>query len=217
MKKIFLILLVSIIYNCNTFPKQLEKPSSKDSSILAVSINMKAQIGPQILSPTKVFFILLNEKDDLTKGTNYIASNYAEDDIAYLIDAKPGRYVVAAAEYDKASVKTGGKYSEFEFFNKEAISATEIKVKPGEFSFMGIISLQNKVESLKSIQANGDDAQKHYSKLLNDFAKEYTGLIIDNIQNSSLNNASNTASDRDAAIRKSKENLKETGWLSILK
>lgn len=98
-----------------------------------------------------VYFIRLENDQDLYNAEYCIQSNYKAGDQVYLLNAKPGRYsVVGCNRIQSGTVYTSS--SEYTtIFSKEIIELAQIFVPEGEMVFMGEYIID------QSIDINEDD------------------------------------------------------------
>ena len=145
-------------------------PVNNNSSILAISINVKQPIPLFTSNIQTVYFIKLDKRSNIVSYNTVIKSNYNNKECIYLLNAEPGRYAaIAAFEKDAPSQpdwqnrgSRASSYNSF-YFSTDIIKLSEVEVMPGEISFMGSFTLQ-KPWSISF--SNADEAQLHFSGLL---------------------------------------------------
>ena len=125
---------------------------------IGISVNTRAPIKAFTDNPHMVYFIKVDNDEDLYTQSNFIRSNYAKDGQIYLLNAKPGRYAVVGC-YIKKRVGMVTEYTTF--FPKELIKLTEVTVAPGTTAFMGeyVIDMSVGLE-------DADECQRHYCQII---------------------------------------------------
>jgi len=137
-------------------PLPLEAPDPGRGVVgVRIKVIPPAKMGSN--SADAVYFVRVVEDGDRFDAESLIHSNYSKGQHAYLLNAKPGRYVAVGCEIDMGS--GGGRGSVV--FSKEGIRQTEIEVAAGSIVFMGEIEAQS---STKTSEA--DEAQAHYLRLI---------------------------------------------------
>ena len=162
MKKMVLVLSIGLmVLGCASLPETMKKRDDAEKSIIGVSVVTKAPIAIFKDVNTRVFFIKVEKKDQMFKGTDLRAGNFQKGNYVYLVNAEPGMYVVVASNFEKK----GQVYHTY--FNKEAISATLMEVRPADIAFMGEITTRNEA-SLSGIFLNniGKRRMRHRSIII---------------------------------------------------
>ncbi len=166
MKNLSVTILIFLInIGCKTALPQL--PVNDQSSIIGISINIMQPLSIFTSHPKAVYFVRM-EDDDIINQNNLISSNYYKDDIIYLLNARPGRYIAVAAFEETISPsndeneKSRTMYNSF-YFPYNLIKMTEVELMPGDIAFMGTITVK-KPWSLSF--SNPDEAQLYYCRLL---------------------------------------------------
>jgi hypothetical protein len=203
------------------------KPADPQRSAIGISADMRA-LGFHY-SCDQVYFIKVDEGEDLyTQGT-LIQSNYTKGGQIYLLNAKPGRYaVVAIVDFKKmiipaSSAPSSGfsisftprsDYSYTTFLPKNVIKLTEVTVAPGTIAFAGkyVVNANMGFE-------DADDAQLHYFQLVAPGAKidfismGFSGRIY---YRGSLHMEHRDKQAENEFLNNALENLKNTAWADII-
>jgi len=152
----------------------LEAPDSA-RGVIGVSIRIvpPAKIGSS--AAEVVYFVRVGKEEDLLGAEFVLKSNHHKGDRAYLLNAKPGRYVAVACYYQPGGALGAGDYNTY--FSANLIKLSETEVRAGEVVFMGEMRVQS---STKMNEA--DSAQQHYWQLVSPenarkggFARTMTG------------------------------------------
>ena len=163
LKNVLITIVLAGIAGCATTPPPPPLPPAIDSeqrSIIGISLEVRAPIKAFSNNPDAVYFVKIDEEADLFTKGNFILSNYYRDGQAYLLNAKPGRYVAVAC-YRKVS-PLGQKSSNYTtFFSKELIKLTDVTVNPGEVAFMG----EYVIDSSAGLN-EADSAQLQYAQII---------------------------------------------------
>ena len=104
-----------------------------------------------------VYFVRVEADTDRFAAENVIPSNYSKGTHVYLLNAKPGRYVVVGCLFTMQAGGGDGKV----MFAQPDIARTEVEVVPGKLVFAGDIDTSS---STKTEAA--DPAQSHYLRLI---------------------------------------------------
>ena len=139
--------------------------SPLDPNMSVVGLSLK---GGGAFPPTEVYFIRLQDGQDIAAGTQIRVSNYwmntdLDQRQFYLVNTEPGRYLAVACSKEGRGHWTDA--TEVTFFRKHAIGMTEIVVGAGEIGFMGEYDLSYPFFALL-YQNDPDEAQLHYQKLM---------------------------------------------------
>ncbi|HPA73527.1 MAG: hypothetical protein KBA61_03540 [Spirochaetes bacterium] len=212
MKKMVLVLSIGLmVLGCASLPETMKKRDDAEKSIIGVSVVTKAPIAIFKDVNTRVFFIKVEKKDQMFKGTDLRAGNFQKGNYVYLVNAEPGMYVVVASNFEKK----GQVYHTY--FNKEAISATLMEVRPADIAFMGEITTRNEASLsgifLNNIGEKADEAQKHYHTLLNTMGIVNLGFIY----SGKLESRNVDAQVQQRFINDAREVFKQSEWEDIIK
>src|SRR5262245_52144477 len=86
------LVVTTLLTGCVQIPKMTEP----NGSALAVDLSLKAPLGPFSGKATQVFFARIDNADGILQQL-IVRSNYTQGSRAYLLNARPGTYVVVAA------------------------------------------------------------------------------------------------------------------------
>lgn len=144
------------------------------------SIAVEIKVG--MSRAIQAFFVRVEDEVDLFEAEYVLPSNYSSKKQIYLLNAKPGRYVVVAARASKQqgfTTQTNDAY-----FDMEMIRQTEVEVVPNSVVFLGEISA--KYADQKQMK-DADAAQAHYFRVIDPraasrgaFARAYLGNKVAN-------------------------------------
>ena len=185
--------LGTVAASCST-----QGPAAKlpDSGAIGVVVEKR---WPKHTSPAensnKVYFIRLRGIEELKTQTELFHSNFHRDGQVYLLNAKPGRYVVVAASdtiinpgiakgqnplrgLDEYKVSTT-------YFDEALVKRTELLVRANQFVVAG-----NYVVTLKNAVNFGDKVQRHFYKVINSTITGPYGHPIIDQDNSDTSRAS---------------------------
>jgi hypothetical protein len=161
-----------------------------------------------------VYFVKVNEEEDLYYAGHYIQSRFSENDQVYLLNAKPGRYAAVACLVREVVPMTPSK-ERTTFFSKEVIKLTEVEVPPGTIKFMG----QYVVNQVVSFE-EADDAQINYFQLIAPGAKTgVSGALLSPGKYYHPGSLHEKKFDKEAEItflNNALLHLKDTGWVNII-
>lgn len=193
---IFALLLVglgAVLTSCSQ-----QRPATKINAVGAIGIVVErrwaADASPAEVSD-KVYFIRLRDNEKLNKQQELFHSNFHRDGQVYLLNAKPGRYVVVAAS--DTVVKPGttkgldtlrglDDYKVYTtYFNEALVKRTELLVRPDQFVVAGnyLVKMENAVNF-------GDKIQRHFYKVVNSTITDPYGAPIIDQDNSDASRAS---------------------------
>ncbi len=143
-----------VVAGCAT-PLPPTPPITPDRSIVAIALTVRypVKLGPAPKARI-VHFIRVDDEEGHLFADATILSNYVDDNYAYLLNARPGRYAAVA-------VDTAGGSALLTYLPKEVIERTQISVGPSEVVFMGEFVID------AAIGLDGaDPAQLHYHSIL---------------------------------------------------
>ncbi|TFH38445.1 MAG: hypothetical protein E4G96_10470 [Chrysiogenales bacterium] len=174
MKYFLPLFLFLSITGCITLPKNLRTPDSAESAVIGVSIRT---VTLRIFKNRQnvVYFVKLDGPEEGVIGSRVFPANFVKGDHAYLVNARPGRYVAVASVFFQSE----NSYNSF--FDRETIQSTAVDAGPGDFIFMGSLSVGNHLKSLyQNIERHGDREQLHYYNLLKPvmYGTFYTGSLL---------------------------------------
>lgn len=225
MKEIYTILSVLFIAGCASMPiPRMEDPQT---SVIGIQIETQAPVGIFSHKPDRIFFVRIDNEDDITQNL-VIPSNFAKDGRIYLLNARPGKYAAVAAFRSQAGLPfapapqpgisvsvTVGKTGYTTYFSKELIEATKINVVPGEVVFMGSYVVKQSVGL-----ENAEPIQNHYANLLAPGSSKsgFGHLLSGDYHYRGMTGEAKRDSDaRTEFIKKARGDLAEGGWEPILK
>ena len=174
----------------------------------------------------KVYFVRLGENTKLEKQTELFHSNFRRGRQVYLLNAKPGRYVVVAVS--EALAKPGitkgldplSELDQYEvvttYFNKALVMKTEVKVAPERIVVVGdfVVWMENGI-------AFGDKTQRHFYQVVNPTVVDpYGSPIIASVENAANRGSlKDNRSGRNAEMRflqAAKKDLADSDWLRLV-
>lgn len=195
------VLLAALAAACASTPAP--GPAGADSAVLAVRIRTLSKSDGAWGSPQTVHFVRLeNAKADFGKVRQVVPSNYTQGNIAYLLDAAPGRYYAVAC-----TEKVQGKeYSSF--FSRELIGRTGTDVSPGAFAFMGD-AIVHVIRSSRSIEP----VQRHYIHVIEpDWTRRNLATQIFARSRVFLGNDYEYRREEPDVVARAHAHLAESGW-----
>jgi hypothetical protein len=140
------------------FPYHTRQPI--DASAVAVGISMRkveALFGP--FPVRRVYFVRLEEREDILKQDRFIYSDASSNGYVYLMNTQPGRYAAVAFSLPAPA-------SEFSrdlyLLPKALIQQTVTTVAPGTIGYLGDYSLG--VSGM--LKVGSDSIENHYASLL---------------------------------------------------
>lgn len=138
--------LVPLLASCS---RPGPPPRSGNSGAIGIMVETGRADGKgQPLNSDKVYFIRLRENTELRKQTELYHSNFREGGQVYLLNARPGRYVVVAASVFRtqpgaptALDRVDATYDNYRidttYFDEALVLQTTVAVRPDEFSVAG--------------------------------------------------------------------------------
>lgn len=176
-------------------------PLSEESSAIGLLMERqwKARTGLNTY-PHTAYFIRLTGKGKLTTQSELYHSNFHKDGQIYLLNAKPGRYVVVAVSDPLIKLGTRvafnplGELDEWEvyttYLNEDSILKTEVEVKPGSFTVMGSFLVE-----MEHAISYGDKAQRYFHLVVDQTVVDpYGNPIVD--PDNSVASRANLVKDR---------------------
>jgi hypothetical protein len=214
-KMLSLCILVAflILFSCaGTKP-----PALIDSERAAIGICVKTSPPVSIFGAEcadMVYFIKVNDVEDLGSAEYCIQSNYKKGDQIYLLNAKPGRYSVVASYLVKSTpLAPTVKYTTI--FAKDIIELAQKDVQPGKMVFMG----EYIINQSSGISDDADDAQLHYIQII--APGESTGWLGgvfsgQNYYEGSLNEEKCDKQTEYMFLKNAKKQFDGTGWVALI-
>ncbi|MCP4591697.1 MAG: hypothetical protein GY842_13235 [bacterium] len=136
-----------------TFPR----PDPQRGSI-GVTVH-STTFQPSNILASEVYFAPFEDDEDKFAAEYVMPSNHFDKGQFYLLNARPGRYVVVAARFmwrkPPSTVRA--------FFSRAVIQQMEVTVRPGTMVFAGDLLV---TASPTSNMGNADPAQAHYYRLI---------------------------------------------------
>ncbi len=165
-------------------------PLSEDSAAIGIRVETHWIGGSGVTEyPDKVYFIRLHGDGALGTQRDAVPSNYRKGRQVYLLNAKPGRYVVVASSnaYGRTGTRRSldalsglGDYEVYTTYYDEAlIQKTAVEVKAGGFAVVGSFV----VEMDREIRY-GTRTQKHFYLVLEPIIVDPFGIPIPDPDNS---------------------------------
>lgn len=217
--------LVTAVMACATV--EVPKPESNTSA--GIMIALESLCPPlQPCNAQEVYFARLNDSGDLMSG-QIVKANLrtfkggftGNQDRYYLLNAAPATYVPVMSRYKQTpkgigigplSVSVTHTYTFI--LSRDVAEKARIQVKPGQLAFMGLFDVNGSM-SAKSGVEEGDDFQKHYAVVVQEFD------AANNIKSEGfathLFSSGMKSSKQDAATAKefeqySRKDLESGGW-----
>lgn len=184
--------LGALLASCSTQGPIAKLP---DSGAIGIVVEKR---WPQGTSPAdvsdKVYFIRLSDNEDLKTQKELFHSNFQRDGQVYLLNAKPGRYVVVAASDTiiNPGITRGldplrglDEYRVFTtYFDEALVKKTEFVVQANQFVVAG-----NYVVTMKNAVYFGDKIQRHFYTVINSTITDPYGAPIFDHDNSETSRA----------------------------
>jgi hypothetical protein len=163
-----ILLIPLLLISCITLPPPPDMIDD-NSSLLAIDISISYKPLPLLpvyyRTPESVYFVKLNDDDNLLTQTQIKRSNYSTGYGGIVINAEPGKYVAIAAHFNDGTKEKREDF--YLFFPKDVIKLTKIEIKHGMVGYMGHIKIdQQPVFGLSNKANNFDDVQSHFYKLI---------------------------------------------------
>lgn len=159
------ILVIILLCSCASAPPR--QPSSNQSSIIGISI----EIDKLLLNshPKSIYLVKIDDEGHYISNNDLLSSNYQNHDQLYFLDPQPGRYIIVAAfekesDYDTKRKRTNTKYTTY-YFPLGLIKYTDVQVKENNVIYLGHYLLDPTFTFSYTLK-NPDDAQLHYCRRL---------------------------------------------------
>lgn len=212
MKHLFTaVIIATLLFGCAT-PHPIPEMSQAQGSGLAIDITLKAPSGPFSNKPAQVYFAKIDNQDGVLQQ-QIIRSNFIKDGRAYLLNARPGTYVVVGSFFLLSSQASRATYTTY--FSKEIVDQSKVILRENDFVFMGSYVVQN------SMGLDGaDEVQSHYKNVI--APGEATGVLAMIFVGAvhyrgALRERKDDEQTRDEFIRNAKEDLAGSGWAARIK
>jgi len=131
---------------------KLERLEAPDPGRGTIGVRISAQFGKARESADTVYFARVGDPAQAQGAPVLIPSNFGKARNVYLLNVRPGRYVVAAAELGRSMPTTRTVV----VFSKDDSALTEVEVKAGTVAFVGEITA---VTSMKSRELDETQAR----------------------------------------------------------
>lgn len=153
-----------VLYFCSCASAPPKKPSSNQSSIIGISIEIDKLLRNSF--PRSIYLVKIDDEGNYLSDSALLSSNYENHNQLYLLDPEPGRYIVIAA-FDKESSNeknSSTKYTTY-YFPLELIKQTDVQVNESSAIYLGHYLIDPTFTFSYTLK-NPDDAQLHYCKRL---------------------------------------------------
>jgi len=154
-----------------------------------------------------VYFARIDGEDGLLQQ-NIARSNYVKDGRAYLLNARPGTYVVVGAFFLPPMQAARSTYTTY--FSKELVEQSKVTIQENDFIFMGRYVVDT------SVGLDGaDEVQTHYKNVVAPgeatgvFAMSFAGAIH---YRGALRERKSDEQTRSEFFQKAKDDLAGSGW-----
>jgi hypothetical protein len=201
------------------------KPLEKSRSIVAIEITVRTAIRFITYHPDKVYFVRVNDSDNVFLQDRVIPSNYDAGGYYYVVNARPGRYAAVATWRLRKShpQPVPGSYAPVDttvetftvFLSKDAIRMTEINVPPSSIVFSGSLVVD--------LTFSGpDDAQSHYAKIITPRGGSDVFELLwsdehDFVENAGPYKFKNDRTNEREFLADAAKIFKDTEWLDLVK
>lgn len=213
----YFIPFVLFVSACTSLPKP-PTPADKNASVLGVRVNLKAPIMGG-MAPGKVYFVRVDkDKQDPKKGV-IVASNYKDGDTFYVLNAKPGYYMLSFFRH-AVSINNRGTNRYTTLLSEQAALASMTRVESGKVVFMGDIKIDTTMNKEKSdnyqkylvgsLRLKNTDVSDVVLKSFNPFSKNINYFIW----YGSSQGAGNNMEAKNAFLSDSRKTFEKTAWSS---
>lgn len=169
--KIFIPLTLFGLFGCASVPPP--GPLAPEMAAIGISVKSRAPVGLFTLVEKRVYFVRVDQEEDVYAARQFSLSNYAEGGQVYLLNVKPGRYAAVASFRAQERTPYQGPGEFTTVFPKQLIKLTEVTLAPGTIVFMG----EYMVNTSTSFDG-ADDAQRHYFHLIAPGARPGVGAGV---------------------------------------
>ena len=218
-------LLAPVLSSCSS---PAIAPREGNSGAIGITVEKRWAAGTGTAEmPEKVYFIRLREGTKLNKQKDLFPSNFRHGAQVYLLNAKPGRYVVVAASDSVAlpgiprgldPLRVLDDYQVYTtYFDEALIRKTEVEVKPGEFIVAG-----NFMVSMKNTIYFGDKIQRYFHKVVHPTVTDPFGSPII-INDNSIASRATLGEDRSSKkwemqfLQAAETQLAGSGWTQLVR
>jgi len=144
-------------------PQKLDPPD-RARGVIGVRIKILPPSKAGYYMADAVYFVRIVDDGDRFAAESVIPSNYSKGNSVYLLNARPGRYVAVACQFERPMAPAPSLL----VFPKQNILRTEVEVAPGAVVLMGDI-LTDSVAST----SEADEAETHYLALFDPAAAKH--------------------------------------------
>jgi hypothetical protein len=212
MKHPFSVIVISfaLLAGCATQP--IPELSQPQSAALAIDVTLLGTtLGFLSNKPHQIYFARVEGEDGLLQQ-QFIRSNYINDGRAYLLNARPGTYVVIGAFFWRSPTSRARNTI---YFSKEIVEQSKVIVRENDFIFMGNYAVDT------SLGLGGaDETQTHYKNVIAPGAATSVlmmGFSGDEHYRGVLSKRKNDEQARAEFLPKAKEDLAGSGWAARIK
>jgi len=145
-------IIVTLVTLTPPLTAKLERLEAPDPGRGTIGVRISAQFGKAREFADTVYFARVGEGAQAQGAPVLVASNFGKARNVYLLNARPGRYVVAAAEIARSMPTTRTVM----VFSKDDSAQTVVEVKAGTVVFVGEITA---VTSMKSRELDETQAR----------------------------------------------------------
>lgn len=216
----FYFLFILFIPACASLPKP-PVPDDNNSAVLGVRVKLNVT-AISSLSPDRVYFVRVDEPGQPLKKGEIIHSNYKDDDVFYVLNAKPGYYMLSFYKH-AVRMNSGGYITTNRFttlLSEHAALASKTRVESGKVVFMGDIKTDtstNKDDSdeyqrylVGSLQLKNTEVSDAILQALNPFSRNISYYIwYGNSQG-----ADTSTDSKSAFLINSRKTFEKTAWSS---
>ena len=201
----YLIFCLTLIFlKCATFIS--ETPQDNSDSII---IGLTATISRTTIG--ELYFIKLEDNDSYLSDKEVIQANFSIGNQFYLLNARPGRYIIVAAYYKNEDKDSKGKLNSIRhdmyYFPFEFIKTSDITVEKGNIYYLGDYDFWFSPSLTWGINKS-DEAQSFYcNRFQPNLVKPNLGSVAIDVLNEFLTDESDTA--RAITLNKDKR-IKQT-------
>ncbi|MCE9499555.1 MAG: hypothetical protein K8R21_03500, partial [Leptospira sp.] len=185
-------------------------------------------------SASTIFITKANGKGALLSQDEIMNGNWSNRGRNYWLNAKPGEYVIVAANYEVEQASTpgtstttrsgnmtvtttsggsgGGKITHTVIFPKSVVEKTKFKVVPGKLVYVGDFLLDTNNDYDKA-----DDFQKHYGNRIAPGKLQNSGIskMFSTFHLGTLEKINDNEAEKNELMQEIKEDFLETTWMYL--
>ncbi|EKR72930.1 hypothetical protein MAL08_09820 [Leptospira noguchii] len=210
MKQVITMIALITIVGCVSLPENLKKKSSPNSSILAISLNLKPPIGIFGKDATEIVFIKQADSKQKNSVSKLIQSNFSANGYVYLLNAEPGIYSVVLAG---VRPEGRGDNSSVFYLTNESIQKIKIKIDNNTLVYAGKYDIQSNVtwsekdwidvpKETRNIRLQTYDGDSYFGALT------YRS-ILENVDTSDI--------EKQKFLEKARNIFAESEWTTLIK